>query len=318
MGTPCSGPMGSRSASSAARSRASSAISWVKALQLSCSWVAAASALSTSSTGETARSATAAAVDIRVSMLCCRGALFLAEAGALRLGLGPIGLAVVPALLALQLLPFSREDAHMRGVAEAAARENRAPGNSVDVKSAFRVRRLRRRVVGAGPQGHPLHAQLAEGEVDDGVACVGPQPFATIVRLADDDPQLGGSGAGVKVHEHDVADGLVVLEAADDELVLALALLPGPVGEVVVDLDVAERSAVSELGGGHRVGVGAPALVGLLVRVLEGAKVDLGAPDDRVDFGFGHRRYYTQPKQWPAQEISSSTSATCRQVTGRG
>src|SRR5258708_26609012 len=157
VGTAWSGAMGSRSASSAARRRASSAINWVKALQLSCSWVAAASAISTNSTGETARSATAAAVDIRVSMICCRGALFLAEAGALRLGLGPIGLAFVPALLALHLLPFPREVPHMLSVTEAAARENRAPGNAVNVKSAFRVRRLRRRVVGAGPHVPPLH-----------------------------------------------------------------------------------------------------------------------------------------------------------------
>src|SRR6202011_4602665 len=66
-------------------------------------------------------------------------ALFLAEAGALSLGLGPIGLGVLPASLALELVPVGPDQPHQEYVVELAAVEGGAARRALELEAGLFV-----------------------------------------------------------------------------------------------------------------------------------------------------------------------------------
>src|SRR5215204_1583886 len=123
----------------------------------------------------------------------------------------------LPAASSSQGEPLVAQDRHPHLIAVAAVAVPRMAQPALDAEAGLAIGRLRPQVLRVGIEPDPLHAQLAEAEVDHGVDGVGAEALAPASRFADGDAE--GAAAVVAVDGEDIRapDGHVVIELTDEE-----------------------------------------------------------------------------------------------------
>src|SRR5439155_10891012 len=107
---------------------------------------------------------------------------------------------------------------------EAAVLEKRAAHGSLGGEAGLLVATLGPQVLLVDVEIDPLQAQVAGAEVVNGVQGIGPIALVPLRLFADGDPERGIAALLVDLMQADGADRAPILQKADDEVVVPLAL----------------------------------------------------------------------------------------------